>query len=323
MLLLKVLFLSVIYSTLAIAEEAPPTKVPLDYPSIPSAWASKGLLLDIETQGANIFAAGHRGHIIMSDDNGKSWKQIQTPTSSTLTDIYFADDKNAWAIGHYGVILRSKDGGLNWERVRINHKDPGPLLGINFQSPNDGIIIGAYGFKLSSSDGGKTWEEGYFYGEDDFHLNHIEEIGTNLLVVGEAGSVYQQSEGNRFIKLLPPYQGSFFGSLSFDEKSLVFGIQGNLLAFEKSSEAWSTINSGLNTTITDAIMIKDSTGNLNQILLVSSSGEISMAGKDRLQFRRLKNHRVPFQPSAFVRAKDGSIVVVGEKGVYRIEKIST
>jgi photosystem II stability/assembly factor-like uncharacterized protein len=71
-------------------------------------------LLDITHSGERLLAVGARGLIIASEDQGTSWRQIETPVSVTLTALIFTDTENGWAVGHAGTILRTSDGGDSW-----------------------------------------------------------------------------------------------------------------------------------------------------------------------------------------------------------------
>ncbi len=71
-------------------------------------------LLDITRAGERLVAVGERGVIIVSDDDGDSWRQASVPVSVTLTSLHFPQPQLGWAVGHSGVILHSSDGGETW-----------------------------------------------------------------------------------------------------------------------------------------------------------------------------------------------------------------
>ena len=71
-------------------------------------------LLDITRNGERLLAVGERGLIVISEDQGTSWRQIETPISATLTAVTFTDSDNGWAVGHAGTILHTADGGDSW-----------------------------------------------------------------------------------------------------------------------------------------------------------------------------------------------------------------
>ncbi len=86
----------------------------LEIPAVESDKAASSLLLDIARAGKRLVAVGERGHIIYSDDKGKSWAQADVPVMVTLTAIDFPTPEKGWAVGHDGVVLHSEDGGETW-----------------------------------------------------------------------------------------------------------------------------------------------------------------------------------------------------------------
>lgn len=88
----------------------------INTPSLISSRASEGLLLDIAGAGQRLIAAGDHGRILISDDQGEHWKQVQTPVSVLLTSVYFSDAQQGWAAGHDGVVIHTTDGGETWRK---------------------------------------------------------------------------------------------------------------------------------------------------------------------------------------------------------------
>jgi len=85
-------------------------------PAIAVSDASSLPLLDITRAGDRLVAVGERGLVIVSDDEGESWRQALVPVSATLTALSFATVRAGWAVGHAGVILHTNDGGNSWQR---------------------------------------------------------------------------------------------------------------------------------------------------------------------------------------------------------------
>ncbi len=85
-------------------------------PAIAVSDASSLPLLDIARAGERLVAIGERGLVIVSDDEGESWRQASVPVSATLTALSFATARKGWAVGHAGVILHTNDAGNSWER---------------------------------------------------------------------------------------------------------------------------------------------------------------------------------------------------------------
>lgn len=86
----------------------------IETPARQTDLATTNLLNDAVRVGDRIVAVGERGHIIYSDDDGKSWEQGSVPVSVTLTAVDFGTENHGWAVGHSGVVLHTEDGGENW-----------------------------------------------------------------------------------------------------------------------------------------------------------------------------------------------------------------
>ncbi len=99
----------------------------LDTPARDSAFAAKSLLNGVANAGQRIVAVGQRGHIIYSDDGGKTWLQAKVPVSSDLVAVSFPTPAKGWAVGHDGVVLHTADGGATWVR-QLDGRRAGQLM---------------------------------------------------------------------------------------------------------------------------------------------------------------------------------------------------
>ena len=222
---------------------------------------SKSLFLDITCKGNTLVAVGERGHIIVSR-NGNPWQSINTNVTSTLTAVYFYDEKHGWAVGHDSAILKTIDGGYHWQRVYFAPEEEMPLLDVWFENEQRGIAIGAYGLFLTTSDGGDTWQREEMNIVDtatpettankdddladlyDLHLNAITSGNNgNLYIVAEAGRIYESDDdGQSWHNLKSPYIGSLFGVLVLaDDSVLVFGLRGHLFHSDNKGATWKEI----------------------------------------------------------------------------------
>ena len=112
------------------------------------------LLIDAAQVDGLTVAVGTRGIVLLSEDNGESWRQVSVPTRSMLTGVYFADRQHGWAVGHDAVILRTRDGGESWQRVYHDPEQERPFLDVWFRDANEGFVVGSYGMLLHTVDGG-------------------------------------------------------------------------------------------------------------------------------------------------------------------------
>jgi photosystem II stability/assembly factor-like uncharacterized protein len=88
------------------------------------------LMFDITKAGERYIAVGVRGHIILSDDDGTTWRQAEkVPVRSDLLAVTFVDELTGWSVGHDSVILHTTDGGENWVK-----QFDGRVLGVQGQA---------------------------------------------------------------------------------------------------------------------------------------------------------------------------------------------
>ncbi len=226
--------------------------------SVIAPLATRSLLLDVQRIGDTLIAVGERGHILISENDGNSWRQVQTPTRATLTAVFFSDRLNGWAVGHDQVILRTQDGGRNWGLVHEDVAAESPLLDVYFLDAAHGYAIGAYGQFLESFDSGDSWESRWI-SEDDFHLNRILPVGQHLFIAAEAGRAYRSDDkGQSWTALAPDYEGSFFGLLPLSNNGLLlYGLRGNLFRSDDAGETWMQLDTATEASLTDGLRLND------------------------------------------------------------------
>src|SRR5262245_27135909 len=71
---------------------------PVDVPPMQSPLASSAPLNAVALAGPRLVAAGLRGNILFSDDQGATWQQASVPSSSDLTALYFVSPEQGWAV---------------------------------------------------------------------------------------------------------------------------------------------------------------------------------------------------------------------------------
>lgn len=289
--------------------------------ALESAKASRSLLLDITHAGPRMVTAGDRGHILYSDNQGKTWTQAKVPTRQLLTAVYFVDDKHGWAVGHDAQILASSDGGATWTKQFEDLKREAPLLDVWFKDLSTGIAVGAYGALLETTDGGRNWQDisERLDNEDQYHLNGITYVkDSGVFVVGEMGSMFRSSnDGQTWERVEGPYQGSLFGAVGTAQPNtlLAYGLRGNVLRSTDFGSTWEPIalqgeRGPLEFSVANAALLPDSS-----IVLVGNGGSVMRSTDDGETFKVF--NRPDRLSLAGVTAGDkGQLVLVGQGGVH-------
>ena len=283
--------------------------------SVAAPLASHSLLLDGTDTGGSLVVVGDRGHVLVSTDQGASWKQSTVPTRALLTAVDFVDVKDGWAVGHDAVILRTRDGGATWRIVHCAPEEERPLLDVWFRDAKDGFAVGAYGYFLETRDGGESWHS-RFISDDDFHLNVLvpaDPEGTRLFVAGEAGAIYRSDDAGLTWRALPsPYAGSWFGAVALDRDRLVLaGLKGHLFQSTDAGETWSRIATGVQSTLTGALRLDD-----GRLLLTGLEGVVLTLDPRTLKSRLDRLAARPALAGALGLA-DRSVLLFGQPGVFR------
>jgi photosystem II stability/assembly factor-like uncharacterized protein len=283
--------------------------------SIQAPLAPRSLLLDATViADGRICAVGERGHVLISSDGGRSWRQVLVPTRATLTGVAFHDGSLGWAVGHDAVILRTRDGGETWERVYADPEDHRPLLDVWFRDERNGFAIGAYGLCLRSRDGGQNWEP-VFVSEDEWHLHQMARSPAGrLYIAAEAGQIYRSDDGGETWTVLPsPYDGSFFGIMPLAENDLlVYGLRGHVFRSEDAGATWRLLPTDTVATLADGLWLPD-----GKILLAGLAGTLLVGDPSQGDFHPLQNLGRS-GVWAVVQVESNALVCFGEGGATRL-----
>jgi photosystem II stability/assembly factor-like uncharacterized protein len=205
--------------------------------------AADTLLNDVARAGRRWVAVGAWGNVVLSDDEGLSWRQAEAvPTRRTLTSVHFVDEKHGWSVGHDAVVLHSADGGSHWEiQFRAPDADA-PLLSVWFEDARHGLAVGGFGLLVETWDGGQTWLRRRL--GDDEEEPHLNEVfpgpGGTLFVAAEFGVAFRSSDrGATWTPLRLPYEGSLWTGLALESarRVLMFGMRGHAFRSDDLGES--------------------------------------------------------------------------------------
>ncbi len=322
----------------------------LDLPARISTKAGKSLQLAVARAGERLVSVGEDGIVLLSDDNGASWRQAATvPVSVTLTDVAFPTPAEGWAAGHSGVVLHSADAGETWQ-VQLDGRKaaqlvageaadlaasgaPGaeaakrnaatmvadgpdkPFLGLHFADARRGWVVGAYGLALETADGGQSWHSvtARLPNPAGKHLYWVRDLGATVVVVGEQGTVFRSADGGAsFEAIETPYEGTFFGAVPLKDGGLLaFGLKGNAWRSDADLTEWKQVELGQPVTVTAGLRLGDGT-----IVLGDEGGRLFASRDDGASFKALG---VPAGTglTGLAQAADGALILSGTRGDSR------
>ncbi|MFT3828881.1 MAG: YCF48-related protein [Opitutaceae bacterium] len=286
-----------------------------DGPALLAPLAAQSLLLDLAAAGTRVVAVGERGHVLLSDDQGQTWRQAPTPTRATLTAVAFADALHGWAVGHLGTILRTVDGGESWQKLSAGLAREDVLLDVRFLDANDGFAVGAYGLFLRTRDGGATWERSDPQ-PDQYHFNAITRTPDGaFFLVGEAGTLLRSRDGgHNWEPVPPPYEGSLFGVVSLaDGQLLAHGLRGHVFRSNNGGAGWQPVATPVPTLLMHGLRLRS-----GLVILAGQSGNF-LVSRDQGQSFDLWRPGGSLGVAALLETADGALIAVGEKGVRRLE----
>jgi len=232
--------------------------------------ASTSLLLSIASTGKRLVAVGERGHILLSDDNGGTWRQASVPANVTLTTVRFASASTGWAVGHSGLILQTRDGGETWtrqfdgiraaqatllaaeaggspERIKkaklwIQDGPDKPFLALLALDEQRAFVFGAYGLSFMTDDGGTNWTpmDDRLDNPKALHIYGAALVGKSIFLAGEQGLILRSDDGgNSFRKVPSPYDGSLFDIFAGPTGDLaIIGLRGHAYRSVNGGDSW-------------------------------------------------------------------------------------
>lgn len=332
---------------------ADPAALPqvLSQASVQSAHPDRGYLLSVAKAGERLVAVGEGGLVILSDDQGVTWRQAQTPVNVLLTQVRFATAQEGWAIGHLGVILHTADAGQTWqlqldgmraaqlfvddakrEFARLGGEDEGaeralrqaqflvedgpdkPFLTMQIDDAQRISVFGAFGLALRSIDGGRSWAPLHAaeFNPGALHYYGSTGKGAHGLVVGEQGMLLRGRADGSYRVVEQPYPGTLFGVLTTDDAALAYGLRGNAVRSIDQGEYWQEVDTGVSASLQGGVVLSD-----GRVLLLAEDGQVAVGDSGAEHFQVINQRLLPATDA--VQVGEDQLVLVGPRGVQTLK----
>ena len=205
-----------------------------------------------------VWAVGHVGKVIRSENYGKDWEALDANTNKGLFSVWFVTPEKGVIVGEDGLILYTEDGGKtftpNEEDITSYH-----LLKLFFLNETKGWAVGAYGTVITTNDGGATWQKTGF--KKDISFNDLYFFDENKgYAACEFDNVFMTLDGGETWAPLMEEPGgwdepgNFFGIDFIDENTgVVVGTTGNIKYTQDGGQTW---ESAENNDSTEATLLK-------------------------------------------------------------------
>ncbi|MCC6075105.1 WD40/YVTN/BNR-like repeat-containing protein [Pseudomonas sp. GCM10022188] len=316
-------------------------------PALAVAAFQHSVIQAVHNTGKRLVAVGERGLILLSDDDGASWRQARVPVSVGLTAVRFPTPSQGWAVGHFGTVLHSADGGESWQvqlrggqaaelmladaRLRARDDveqsaavasaqrmvDDGPdkpLLDLYFADEQHGIVVGAYNLILATRDGGQTWQSlsARLDNPGARHLYAIAGGGSSLYIAGEEGRVFRSDDlGASFTRLATPYQGSYFTVAADAASVVVAGLRGNAFRSSDRGQTWSQLQSPAPVSVVASLLGRD-----GRLILANQAGQLLESRDQDARLQPLAAAPLP-PPTGLALQASGELLVSSLQGLVR------
>jgi photosystem II stability/assembly factor-like uncharacterized protein len=301
-------------------------QTPVDKPQLQLQAAEKASaatevqLLGATRAGKRLVAVGDHGVVLLSDDDGKSFRQAGSVAADvTLNSVSFADPLNGWAVGHWGVVLRTKDGGETWTRQRSDIEVDQPLFSVYFKDSHEGWAVGLWSLMLHTTDGGTTWTvvklpppPGAKKADRNLYAIFSDTKGA-LYVACEQGRVMRSRDsGASWTYAETGYAGSFWTGVALQDGTLlVGGLRGTIYRSADGGETWQASKTPFRSSITDLLQTgarNIAASSLDGITLTSNDDGMNFTGVQRVDRTAL---------TAIVDSQAGSPIFFSTNGMAR------
>lgn len=196
-----------------------------------------------------VVVIGNRGTILVSHDDGDSWRRHSLPGDSltsfpTLVDIDICPDNRFVVLDADRKIWTSDAKGENWSSKAITTEEE--VLDLTCDAKGTLWVVGSFTLIMDSVDGGETWTDRSIF--EDAMFSRVQFLDrAHGVVTGEFGSVYTTDDGGQNWQAMTPIPNEFYPMASHfisAREGWVGGLQGIIFHTADGGNSWTRQQTG-------------------------------------------------------------------------------
>ncbi len=221
-------------------------------------------------------AVGDSSTVLITENGGDNWKQVNLLTSTTFNDAYIAPDGRAILVGNNSTIFYSDNYFITSSEKTINGDYS--LFKVSFTDSQKGFIVGSKGLLLRTENGGKDWQSVALNTNELLYdiTFPSSEVG---YICGWNGTLLKTENGGATWEQLERFSKKYFKDIDFfnDELGILVGGGDQIFISDNGGESWTDIavkqRGGLQSAkyVTDKLIIMP--GNRGELIISKDSGE--------------------------------------------------
>ncbi len=228
---------------------------------------------DAASAGQNVFLLCQQGAVMLSSDQGRSWKAEDLPAHVDLNAIAFVNERQGFIVGNDGTLLATTDAGATWRQVALPVKSH--LLNLHFVG-RQGWICGWDGVILHTSDGGLTWRQQLTGTLQSFVSIYFTDASHGW-AIGWGDTIMRTTDGGRtWINVRAPAARWWISSVYFrdNRNGWIVGMFGLILRTHDGGLTWEAVKSPTNSWLTNVTFDRSGKGwiTAQDDILVSEDG---------------------------------------------------
>lgn len=258
-------------------------------------------------------AVGDSGSIIITEDGGNYWRNINLKTKVTFQSCYISESGTAIVVGNNSTIFHTDDFFITSTPQLVNGDYT--LFDVAFTDQRIGYIVGSKGLLLLTYDGGKTWEKAALNTNSLLYDVHF--ISQNVgFICGWDGTLLQTNDAGNNWKALEKFTNKYLRQIDFydTDNGIVVGGGDEVYLTKNGGNSWTETVVKQRGGIQSASYITHSL-----IIMPGNRGELIIS-KDNGNTWSLLDTKTYMNFTSITKTSNGNIFITAVNGrILRIE----